>query len=216
MVLLARSAASLLFPANRRRRTSGRLSRAFGLSALSGAPSQRESMLSWMRSSATPPKIIAPRRPLPRARASVHSRAGWRYQRIFSPAGFSALPVSGARSCQTGFFSLSSNGMRSQAGTARARRGASRNAPRDARRSLFGRRMRLLGFNARVVTYTVNTADRRSVTIPAVHAQTARRNTGIHAGITWPPPQASGVFQLWIAPCHRRAGRCPRHRKDHF
>jgi hypothetical protein len=58
-----------------------------GVVGIHGAPSQRVSMLSWMRSSATPPKIIAPRRPLPSGRASVHSRAGLRYQRSFSPTG---------------------------------------------------------------------------------------------------------------------------------
>ncbi len=52
-----------------------------------------------MRSSATPPKTMAPRRPLPRGSASSHTFADLRYHNTFLVlAGLSALPVNSARS----------------------------------------------------------------------------------------------------------------------
>jgi hypothetical protein len=41
----------------------------------------------------TPPKTIAPSRPLPTAKAETQSGAGWRYQRLNGSAGGGASPV---------------------------------------------------------------------------------------------------------------------------
>jgi hypothetical protein len=45
-------------------------------------PDQSVSSLSCSRSLATPPKTMAPRRPLPTGNASTHWAAGWRYQSL--------------------------------------------------------------------------------------------------------------------------------------
>ena len=54
---------------------------ASGLSHSFGCPDQSDSSLSWNRSSGSPPKIIAPSRPLPMGSASTQWLAGAVYQR---------------------------------------------------------------------------------------------------------------------------------------
>src|SRR6266508_1429795 len=58
-----------------------------------GAPDHSVSWLSWSRSLTTPPKSIAPKRPLPIGRASTHCSAGWRYQSVSSLVGWSVIMV---------------------------------------------------------------------------------------------------------------------------
>ena len=94
-VRFASFCASAYFPPNNIWRISGKTSSARGLSASCGAPDQRESSLSWMRSVVTPPKTMAPRRPLPMGVASFQFFAGCLCQTVKSPAIAVAIaPVS--------------------------------------------------------------------------------------------------------------------------
>ena len=89
---LQSASASVYFSWRRRRRISGRTAFAAGLFQSLRKPDQRVSSLSWSRSESTPPKTMAPRRPFPTGRASVHSLADCLYQRarLLTGAGAAA------------------------------------------------------------------------------------------------------------------------------
>ncbi len=77
-------------------RTCGRISFAPGLFQFRGPPDQSVASLSWRRSFVTPPKIIAPSRPLPTGSASVQRLAGSAYFNVKSPANAGAAAISKA------------------------------------------------------------------------------------------------------------------------
>src|SRR5690348_16011785 len=70
-----------------------------GRSRRPGSSEYKVLSLSWRWSSGMPPKIIAPRRPLPVGSASFQSAAGFLYQRRRpeSVAAFNELMAAGAR-----------------------------------------------------------------------------------------------------------------------
>src|ERR1039457_3361334 len=98
MSFSARASASFGFPAKRRRRTSGIAAAPAGVLRSRFSPAQIVYSLSWMGSEGTPPKTIAPRRPLPMGRASVQAVAGWRYQRTSGLLGDAAAQAQ-AKAC---------------------------------------------------------------------------------------------------------------------
>src|SRR5215471_8698657 len=77
---LIRSFASLYLPAKINRRASGKALKASRLLGSYGPPAYSVSSFIWSLSFVTPPKTIAPRRPLPTGRASVQCVAGFSYQ----------------------------------------------------------------------------------------------------------------------------------------
>jgi hypothetical protein len=83
MSLSARASASLTLPCKRRSRTFGIAAAPAGLFRSRFSSAQTVSSLTWMRSFATPPKIIPPRRPFPIGSASFHCVAGCLYQSRF-------------------------------------------------------------------------------------------------------------------------------------
>ena len=80
IALSASASASATLPACSSRRTSGTAPAAAGLTRFIFCPAQTESSLSCSRSSRTPPKTIAPSRPLPMGSASFQRAAGVRYR----------------------------------------------------------------------------------------------------------------------------------------
>ena len=71
--------ASTYLPSKSMLRISGRWRNAPAISRSCGAPAQRVSSLSWIRSVPVAPNTMPPRRPLPTGRASTHSAAGLEY-----------------------------------------------------------------------------------------------------------------------------------------
>jgi hypothetical protein len=99
IVRSASSSASLGLPAKSNRRTSARFRPPSGLLRSRFSPAQIVSSFSWTRSTGTPPKTIAARRPLPMGKASFQFAAGCRYHNLRSFVGLPdscANPVLGA------------------------------------------------------------------------------------------------------------------------